>query len=134
MQANSWSFSQQNQKKNLRSWQENQENSWISYQRKSWIFDISCQDLGKNFRQRSQIFARFLKIVERNTIIFLDFSARKSGVSNFLARELKKFRCVAKNYLGFFRLLAKNLVIFLSWFAGFCKIFPSCGTGSKKLF
>ena len=134
IQEISWSFSQQNQKKNLRSWQENQENSWVSYQGKSWIFDISCQDLGKNFRQRSQIFARFLKIVERNTRIFLDFSARKSRVSNFLARELKKFRCLAKKYLGFLRLLAKILAIFLSWFAGFCKIFPYCGIGSKKLF
>ena len=33
---------------------------------KSWIFDMSCQDLGHYSWQGVQDFARFFKIVERN--------------------------------------------------------------------
>ena len=51
--------------------------SRFSCQEDSWIFGISCQDLGNYYWQGSQYFARFFKIVEKNPRKLLDFWARK---------------------------------------------------------
>ena len=68
--------------------------SWFSCPEISWIFEISCQDLGNYSWESSQDFARFFKIVESNPRKFLDFLARKPRVSKILAssstRELWK--------------------------------------------
>ena len=64
--------------------------SSFSCRENSWIFDISCYDLGNYSWQGLQDFARFLKIVERNQRKLLDFLARKLRISKILAREPKK--------------------------------------------
>ena len=58
--------------------------SWFSCQEISWIFEISCQDLGNNSWQCSQHSARYFKIVDRNPREFLDKLSKKPRISKIL--------------------------------------------------
>ena len=64
--------------------------TWIFCRDNSWIFEISCQDLGNYSWQGSQDFARFFKIVERNPRKITEFFSTKPRKLKILARETRK--------------------------------------------
>ena len=109
--------------------------SWFSCQEISWIFDISCQDLGHYSWQSSQDFARFFKIVERSPKNFLDLLPREPKITKILAREPSQiFDFLSREPWIFEIFLPRSWQLILERFVKFCKIFQDRGKKSKKIF
>ena len=107
--------------------------SWFSCQEISWIFDISCQDLGHYSWQSSQDFARFFKIVERNPGNFLDLLPREPKITKILAREPSQiFDFLSREPWIFEIYLPRSWQLILERFVKFARYFKIVERNPRK--